>query len=200
MKIFDISIIKNGAIILFLYIAPVLLILINIIPFQYRFMILITTGLIIIVLAAFNKISKTEAGFNHKSLVPAIKDIIPATVICVFLSILYYKIYGTRVDNSSIPLYFYIFYILVSAPLQEFLYRSYLFYLVSKLGLSQYFWVISPALYALAHTIYNDFPIVIMSFVIGIYWAYHYSRFKNLYSVSLSHIILGIVAITTGIL
>lgn len=88
----------------------------------------------------------------------------------------------------------------VYAPLQEFLYRPYIFYILSEVNLSRYFLIVSPVLYALAHVIYNDIPTVILSLIIGIYWAYHYTRFKNLYSITFSHIVLGIVAIATGIL
>jgi membrane protease YdiL (CAAX protease family) len=141
-----------------------------------------------------------QIGFNRHNLIPALKDILPITLICAVLSILYYHFYGARIDNSGIPVHFYIFYILISAPLQEFLYRSYIFYILLEVKLSHYFLIVSSVLYALAHVIYNDIPTVVMSLVVGIYWSYHYERFKNLYSIAFSHIVLGIVAIATGIL
>jgi len=194
------TIIKNIIIIIVLYIIPVFLILSDTIPFRYRFITLGIVGLLTILSAFLKKTTWNEVGFRRNNLIPAIKNIIPITAICTVLSILYYHFYGARIDNSGIPVYFYVFYMLVSAPLQEFLYRSYIFYILSEVNLSRYFLMVSPVLYALAHVIYNDIPTVILSLIIGIYWAYHYTRFKNLYSVAFSHIVLGIVAIATGIL
>lgn len=194
------SIFGEIIIIIGLYVLPVILILVGIIPFGYRFITLGIVGLLIILSAILKKVSFSEVGFNQHNLIPALKNILPITVICTVLSILYYHFYGARIDNSGIPIYFYVFYMLVSAPLQEFLYRSYIFYILSEAKLSRYFLIISPVLYALAHVIYNDIPTVILSLIIGIYWAYHYTRFKNLYSIAFSHIVLGIVAIATGIL
>ena len=187
-------------IIALLYILPVILIFTGIIPFGFRFITLGIVGLLIILSAILKKIPLNQVGFNRHNLIPALKNISPITLICTILSILYYHFYGVRVDNSGIPVYFYIFYILISAPLQEFLYRSYIFYILSEVNLSRYFLIISAVLYALAHVVYNDIPTVILSLIIGIYWAYHYARFKNLYSIAFSHIVLGIVAIATGIL
>ena len=190
----------NTIIIVGLYILPVILIFTGIIPFDYRFITLGIVGLLIILSAILRRVSLSETGFNQPNLIPAIKNILPITLICACSSIFYYHFYGTRIDNSGIPIYFYAFYILLSAPLQEFLYRSYIFYILSEVNLSRYFLIISAVLYALAHVIYNDIPTVILSLIIGIYWAYHYIRFKNLYSIAFSHIVLGIVAIATGIL
>jgi uncharacterized protein len=200
MNAFRNIITKNIIIIIVLYIIPVFLILSDIIPFGYRFITLGIGGLLTILSAFLKKTTWNEVGFRRNNLILAIKNIIPITAICTVLSILYYYFYGSRIDNSEIPVHFYILYIFVSAPLQEFLYRSYIFYILSEINLSRYFLIISPVLYALAHIIYNDIPTVILSLIIGIYWAYHYRRFKNLYSIAFSHIILGIVAITTGIL
>ncbi len=183
-----------------LYILPVILIITGIVPFGFRFITLGIVGLLIILSSILKKAPLYEVGFNQNNLIPALKNIFPITVICTISSILYYHFYGARIDNSGIPVYFYVFYMLVSAPLQEFLYRSYIFYILSEVNLSRYFLIISAVLYALAHVIYNDIPTVVMSLIIGIYWAYHYTRFKNLYSIAFSHIVLGIVAIATGIL
>jgi membrane protease YdiL (CAAX protease family) len=200
MNTFKNTITKNIIIIIILYIIPVFLIISNIISFRYRFIILGIVGLLTILSAFLKKTTWNEIGCRRNNLIPAIKNIIPITAICTVLSILYYHFYGARIDNSGIPVYFYVFYMLVSAPLQEFLYRSYIFYILSEINLSRYFLIISPVLYALAHLIYNDILTVILSLIIGIYWAYHYRQFKNLYSIAFSHIVLGIVAIATGIL
>jgi hypothetical protein len=201
MKLLSSSQITTSVVISFLYILPVVLLLIKVIPFSDRFLVLAITGALIIGLALLNEISLADLGFNHQNLLPAIKDILPVTIISSVLMIAFYLKYGMRIDNSSIPWYFYVFYISLSSPLQEFLYRSYLFNQLAQIQLNQgSIIIITSILYSFAHSIYQDLLTILLSLIIGLYWGYHYNRFKNFYSITFSHTILGIVAILTGTL
>jgi hypothetical protein len=199
MKPLSSSQITTSVVISFLYILPVVLLLIKVIPFSDRFLVLAITGALIIGLALLNEISLADLGFNHQNLLPAIKDILPVTIISSVLMIAFYLNHGMRIDNTGIPWYFYVFYISLSSPLQEFLYRSYLFNRLAQIQLNQgSIIIITAILYSFAHSIYQDLLTVLLSLIIGLYWAYHYNRFKNFYSITLSHTILGIIAILTG--
>ncbi|TRT85043.1 MAG: CPBP family intramembrane metalloprotease [Microcystis aeruginosa Ma_AC_P_19900807_S299] len=199
MKLLSSSQITTSVVITFLYILPVVLLLIKVIPFSDRFLVLAITGALIIGLALLNEISLADLGFNHQNLLPAIKDILPVTIISSVLMIAFYLNHGMRIDNTGIPWYFYVFYISLSSPLQEFLYRSYLFNRLAQIQLNQgSIIIITAILYSFAHSIYQDLLTVLLSLIIGLYWAYHYNRFKNFYSITLSHTILGIIAILTG--
>jgi len=199
MKLLSSSQITTSVVISFLYILPVVLILTKVIPFSDRFLVLTITGVLIIGLAMLNEIALADLGFNHQNLLPAIKDILPVTIISSVLMIVFYLNHGMRIDNTGIPWYFYVFYISLSSPLQEFLYRSYLFNRLAQIQLNQgSIIIITAILYSFAHSIYQDLPTVLLSLIIGLYWAYHYNRFKNFYSITLSHTILGIIAILTG--
>lgn len=199
MKLLSSSQITTSVVISFLYILPVVLILTKVIPFSDRFLVLTITGVLIIGLAMLNEIALADLGFNHQNLLPAIKDILPVTIISSVLMIVFYLNHGMRIDNTGIPWYFYVFYISLSSPLQEFLYRSYLFNRLAQIQLNQgSIIIITAILYSFAHSIYQDLLTVLLSLIIGLYWAYHYNRFKNFYSITLSHTILGIIAILTG--
>ncbi|ELS46272.1 CPBP family intramembrane metalloprotease [Microcystis sp. LEGE 00066] len=199
MKLLSSSQITTSVVISFLYILPVVLILTKVIPFSDRFLVLTITGALIIGLAMLNEIAPADLGFNYQNLLPAIKDILPVTIISSVLMIVFYLNHGMRIDNTGIPWYFYVFYISLSSPLQEFLYRSYLFNRLAQIQLNQgYIIIITAILYSFAHSIYQDLLTVLLSLIIGLYWAYHYNRFKNFYSITLSHTILGIIAILTG--
>ncbi|MBD2596016.1 CPBP family intramembrane metalloprotease [Nostoc spongiaeforme FACHB-130] len=187
-------------IVLLIYILPVILILVGIIPFNFRFILLIIIAISVILYAKNTGILLEELGFKHNNTIPAIKSVLPVTFGLTGLIIIHYFIKGIRIDNSAIQWYFYLFFVIVSAPLQEFLYRGYLFYLFSKVGFSQYFLVTSSILYSFVHAIYWDLPTLLFTLVIGFIWGYHYTRFINLYSVIVSHILLGVVAIATGLL
>jgi membrane protease YdiL (CAAX protease family) len=199
MKLLSSSQITTSVVISFLYILPVVLILTKVISFSDRFLVLTITGALIIGLAMLNEIALADLGFNHQNLLPAIKDILPVTIISSVLMIVFYLNHGMRIDNTGIPWYFYVFYISLSSPLQEFLYRSYLFNRLAQIQLNQgSIIIITAILYSFAHSIYQDLLTVLLSLIIGLYWAYHYNRFKNFYSITLSHTILGIIAILTG--
>jgi len=199
MKLLSSSQITTSVVISFLYILPVVLILTKVIPFSDRFLVLTITGVLIIGLAMLNEIALADLGFNHQNLLPAIKDILPVTIISSVLMIIFYLNHGMRIDNTDITWYFYVFYISLSSPLQEFLYRSYLFNRLAQIQLNQgSIIIITAILYSFAHSIYQDLLTVLLSLIIGLYWAYHYNRFKNFYSITLSHTILGIIAILTG--
>ncbi|QLE54950.1 CPBP family intramembrane glutamic endopeptidase [Nostoc sp. TCL26-01] len=183
-----------------LYIFPVASMLVGFIPFGYRFLLLIIVFILVILSAMVKNLNLQELGFADDNLLPALRDILPITLGFIVLITLRYFLQGTRVDNSTLQWYFYLFFIFISAPIQEFLYRGYLLHLVSKLGFSQYFLAISSILYSFVHAIYWDLTTVLLTLIIGFIWGYHYIRFKNLYSVTLSHILLGLVALKTGLL
>jgi hypothetical protein len=106
MKPLSSSQITTSVVITFLYILPVVLLLIKVIPFSDRFLVLAITGALIIGLALLNEISLADLGFNHQNLLPAIKDILPVTIISSVLMIAFYLNHGMRIDNTGIPWYF----------------------------------------------------------------------------------------------
>ncbi|BAY26619.1 abortive infection protein [Calothrix sp. NIES-2100] len=192
--------IKFTFIVVILYICPIALMLVGLISFYYRFILLVLVTILVILYTRINQIKLEELGCTHQNLVPAVRDILPVTLGFALLMLVYYFLKGTRIDNSAIQWYFYLFFILVSTPFQEFLYRGYLFHLFSKVGFSEYFLVVSAILYSFVHVIYWDLPTLLFTLIIGLVWGYHYKNFQNLYSVIFSHSLLGVVAIATGLL
>lgn len=55
-------------------------------------------------------------------------------------------------------------------------------------------------MYSFVHIIYKDIITIILTFIIGIIWFYLYRKDKNLFGVSLSHCIVGILTIFLGII
>jgi uncharacterized protein len=126
-----------GSIVLFIYIIPSLLILGNIIDFKYRFILLLLAGLVLLLHAYLSRVNFSTIGWDFSSFTSAINHIYPITL-GFGLSIILAGIFqGQRLDNSHLNWYFYSFFILGSVPVQEFIYRSYLFHLCEAAGLSQ---------------------------------------------------------------
>lgn len=96
MKLLSSSQITTSVVISFLYILPVVLILTKVIPFSDRFLVLTITGALIIGLAMLNEIAPADLGFNYQNLLPAIKDILPVTIISSVLMIVFYLNHGMR--------------------------------------------------------------------------------------------------------
>lgn len=183
------------------FILPATLISLGVIPFDYRFTILILASIFLVTYIRITSIEIKDLGLAPHNTSTAIRAILPLTILLSIPMIIYFAAYGQRIDNSHVPWYFYIFAILISSPLQEFLYRGYLFHFFSAKGFGR--WkriVLSSLLYSYVHAIYHDVPTLVMTFVLGILWGLHYEKFRNLWSVSLSHAVLGFVAIATGII
>ena len=92
------------------------------------------------------------------------------------------------------------FYIIISCPIQEFLYRGVFGYFEKQYN-NKYIWLIlSSFCYAFMHVIYKDMLTCILTFIIGIIWYILYRKDYNLIGVSISHIIIGILTISLGII
>lgn len=192
--------IRAAALIVLFYILPPLAILTNIIPYQYRFPLLMAITPIMLMVKPDRNTSWEDVGITFKRLWQSILVIAPITILLVIPMVILAATSNTpRIDNSSLPLVFYIFYIFISCPFQEFGYRGYLFRLMQKLSFGKWSRVVVGALlYSFVHIIYRDIWTLVFTLIAGILWNIHYEKFRNLASVTLSHIILGTATILLG--
>jgi membrane protease YdiL (CAAX protease family) len=182
------------------YILPVLLIYLGLVPFRARFYILILAAIAILAIARLYRFSAVELGFTKQNLRSSLKAIALPTLASALLMFVYYMMQGARIDNSAYKWTFYLFFVGVSSPLQEFLYRGFLFGIFSRAKLA--IWVqilLSTLLYSFVHLIYQDVPTLLFTFIVGMFWGCHYAKFRNLHSIILSHSLLGAMAILVGL-
>lgn len=98
-------------------------------------------------------------GFTRKNLKASIKHILPITLIFALPIVLTLIVGWVRIDNSKIPWGFYLFFVFISSPSQEILYRGYLFHLLSEAGLNRLTSIgLSSILYSFVHLIYFRYP------------------------------------------
>jgi len=188
-------------IVCFAYILPVIIIFLEWVPFSCRFSILILAAIVILAIARLYRLSSLELGFTHNNLKKSFKVIAPSTLAFALLMVVYYFIQGTRIDNSTYKLAFYLFFVCVSSPIQEFLYRGFLFSIFSRAKFNIWLKILlSASLYSFVHLIYRDVFTLVSTFIIGILWGLHYVKFQNLYSIIFSHALLGTVAILVGLI
>lgn len=194
---------KVGALffILLIYILPVILVLFNIISYSYRFQVLLSASIIILIFSIISRTSPKDLGLTSKNFKISFTKIIPTTIIFSMPMLVAYLSGWSRIDNSSIPWMFYIFHIFISSPAQEFIYRGFLFNYLRIAGYDKtIILVVSSILYSFVHAIYYDIPTIIFTLICGFYWGMIYSKYKNLYSVIFSHSILGALTILAGLI
>lgn len=185
---------------LILYIMLPILILFNTTLFKYKFYILTIVCLLIYLLFRINKVSNKELGISKDNLIKSLKRNIP--IIFIFITtIIFFRLFNLNKYNPTETIYFYLFYIFISCPIQEFLYRGIFGYFEKSLVKNKYIiLIISSILYSFVHIIYKDYLTCTLTFLFGIVLYLLYRKDYNLFGVSISHIILGILTIYLGII
>ncbi len=94
---------------------------------------------------------------------------------------------------TNIALYERIFlYIFASAPIQELIFRGYLtFRLQQVIKSDKWVRIISVAVFTLAHLPFRSPIMLFVSLFLGIMFTQNYLKYKNLFSVSISHGLVG---------
>lgn len=182
------------------YILPVLLVYLGLVPFRARFYVLILAAIAILAIARLYRFSALELGFTKQNLRSSLKAIALPTLASALLMLIHYFTQAPRIDNSAYKWTFYLFFVGVSSPVQEFLYRGFLFSIFSRAKLAIWLQILlSTILYSFVHLIYRDVPTLLFTFIFGMFWGCHYAKFRNLNSIIISHSLLGAIAILVGL-
>lgn len=178
-----------------LFILPILLIKLGIIPVEWRFVLLYIWLLLIIGLAFQERYSLKELGIRTDNVREAIVPYTLFTIVgIVFILGIAYILDRQPAPESHRYGYFAFLFIPVSL-VQEFIYRSYLLTKLERIFYSPTIAItINAFLFAFLHIIYPQplalFPIGLLS---GFAFALLYHRYPNLLLISLSHMILNYV-------
>ncbi len=195
---------KNNLILLsivsLIYITLPLLILLGILSFDNKFLYLTIGAAIVYVVLRVIGFNNQELGITTKGTRESIKKVIPITIILTILGLIliYFRI--SRFYPTE-TMWFYSFYLFISSPVQEFLYRGALTSIFRRMNLSDSWnWGISSLLYSFVHIIYRDFLTCLLTLIIGLIWYKNYEKNRNIIGVSLSHAVLGAITIFAGII
>ena len=187
-------------IILIFYVLLPIIIFYNVILFKYKFYILTIVGCLIYLILRIAKINNKELGIKTKDILKSIKRNLPIIIILIILVITFKIIHLDKyTPNESIT--FYLFYVFISCPIQEFLYRGVFGYFESNLIRNKFIiLILSSFCYSFVHIIYKDLITCIFTFIFGFVLYLIYRKDYNLFGVSITHIILGILTIYLGII
>lgn len=185
-----------------IYLFPPVLVLAGVIPSRDRFALLSVVTIIAALYVWIRDDGLSALGFRTDTLRASVRynlGIILAAL--VVIAALFFT--GVLPLDSRPPWrWFLLFYLLVSCPAQEFLFRSVLFAEMGRAGFTRHSWQVglSSILYCFPHVIYRSVITLCVVLVIGIAWSYGFSRHRNFWGVALSHCMLGAVSIISGLI
>lgn len=181
----------------FFYALPILLLYFDVIPFRAYYAILLLMGLVLAAYSIQQGISAEELGFVRRNLVPALLYAVPFTVFGIILIVLASKFNLYRKVGTETVVWYYFFYLLVSAPVQEFIFRSLMLHELKMFfrGNKVVLILLSALLFALAHIFFHSLGVLAATFVAGVIWAWIFEHRPNFWAIWISHATLGAVAI-----
>jgi uncharacterized protein len=189
-----------GLLLVALYLPPAL-IAVGLIPFAYRYVVLVAMAAALAVLARQQGIPARELGLRTDNLMPAltVNAVLSIVVGSALLAVWWL---GLMRQPRAIDWWLFApFYVLVSCPAQEFLCRGFLFAQMRRHGITgagaQI--AVSAVTYAFLHIVHRDWLAALAPLAIGIVWAAIYRRHPNLWGVVVSHAILGLISIAIGL-
>lgn len=176
-------------------------IVLRLIPFELRFVFLTAVTPILFFLRPSKETRNADLGLTRQDIIKSVIQLIPVTVMLAIPIMVISALIEPRYDNSELTIFFYIFYVMVSCPFQEFVYRGYLFHALDVLQVRKWARIIVAAvLYSFVHIIYADPYILLFTFIAGVFWNIHYDKLRNLSGVTVSHAILGTLTIVLGLI
>ncbi len=182
------------------YLVIPLLIFFGIIAFEYKFIVLVVYGILSYAILRLNGVDKAKLGLTVKNWQSSLLSVVGLTLLFVVLALLTYRFGYARFQPTETVL-FYLFYVFISSPVQEFLYRGVTTYFGKSFGLSVWLIVlISSMLYSLVHIIYKDWILVVATFGLGVIWHRVYLKTNSLVGVMLSHSVFGALTIFLGLI
>jgi membrane protease YdiL (CAAX protease family) len=191
-----------ACLVLLIYVLPVTLILADVIPFRYRFVVLLAMAVVVLVVEKGRGRSWRELGFRADSRRGSlVANGVLSAVLLVGLA-LAYAFHAFTTPGARESVLFYVFYVLVSSPSQEFLFRSVVFGEMERAQIkgARLQVPICTLVYVFPHAIYKSVSTLLVVAAIGIVWSAIYYRYRHWGGVALSHAVLGATSIAVGLI
>lgn len=165
---------------------------------SYRY-VLVVGAFFFVLLALFSAVPIEQLGLDSPK--RGIKSWVVMTISgVVLLTILSFMPFVVKPDNperTKITL----FYLFISAPLQELIYRGFLSWFLEK-NINDMFLevLVAGVIFAWGHIMFGSSWFLSYTLVIGVVWYFMFKRTKNLYGAVISHAILGTLAGMLGLI
>ena len=185
--------------ILYLFIAPVLLLYFKVIPGDFRFIMLLGISVLLYGIVKHNHWTFGDLGIKKKFM----KDFLPYTLFTIggvfFLVWLSEVVPHEPFLKWWVSMKFLAFFIPISI-LQEIAFRGILMNMLKRAFSNKIFIIgLNAVVFSLMHVIYLNSTFVLpMTFIAGVGFAWIYYEYENLTLISISHTILNFVAMILG--
>jgi uncharacterized protein len=195
------SLFRFASLLLIAFYLPPLLIAVGLIPFAYRYVVLVAMAAALAILAVQQGIPARDLGLRTDNLKPALAVNARLSLVVGSALVAVYWFGLMRYPRAIDWWWFVPFYVLVSCPAQEFLCRGFLFAEMKRRGITgaapQI--AVSAVSYAFLHIVYKDWLALLAPLAIGMVWGAIYRRYPNLWGVVGSHAVLGLISIAIGL-
>lgn len=195
------SLLRFLPVLLLLFFLPAALIAAGFIPFTFRLPLLLLSFCFTVLYSVYRGFTLGELGIRADNLGKSLMVNIVLTLL--FSALLGLLFYFELIPGPFYPALtvFFPFYLLLSSPMQEFLFRGFVFAEMRAAGVRSASMLIlfSAFSFSFIHIIYGDWLTLALTFGIGLLWAGIYYWIPNLAGVSLFHGVVGLLAVLAGV-
>ncbi|MCK5832874.1 CPBP family intramembrane metalloprotease [bacterium] len=171
------------------------------IPFAYRFWLFSFIAVFLVLICFTQGIGIKKLGLRFDNLRQSlIWNTIALLLVLAFIFAIFAENIFQRQEKEFFN-HFYLIYVLLIVPVQEFIFRGFVFAELDKAGIkgqaAQI--IISAILFSYVHIIYRNPIFLVATFLLGIIWGITYNRHPNIIGTMASHAIIGIISFYLGI-
>jgi uncharacterized protein len=187
---------------LFTFFVPTTLIWLEIIPFKYRFYVFFFILMGFLFYCFLRRYSFYELGFRTDNLSNSLHwNLLFCAVgaVCLYTTC---KAGLLRPRNVTYLPFAYAAYIFLLGPVQEVVFRGILFAEMKRMRVLDSRWIVvlSTLPFCFLHVIYRQPSLLLITFVSGMVWGVIFRRWPNIWGISLSHSLLGSLAMFLGVI
>ena len=182
------------------YLMLPILIYIGVIPWNMKFAALVVGAVAMYIVMRILGHTHSDIGITRQRTIYSLKTVLPITIALLIATGLFLLLEKPRFSPTE-GIGFYVFYILISCPAQELLFRGILSRMLQELRLHRVLELgVAATLFGYVHIIYGDMLTVVVMSIVGLFWYRAYQRSSNIIGVTISHVVLGVMTIALGII
>lgn len=182
------------------YLMLPILICIGVIPWNMKFLALVVGAVAMYIVMRILGHTHSDIGITRQRTIYSLKTVLPITIALIIAAGLFLLLEKPRFSPTE-GIGFYVFYILISCPAQELLFRGILSRILQELRLHRALELsVAAALFGYVHIIYGDMLTVVVMSIVGLFWYRAYQQSLNVIGVTISHVVLGVMMIALGII
>ncbi len=182
------------------YLMLPILICTGVIPWNMKFVALVVGAVMMYIVMRILGNTHSDIGITRQRTIYSLKTVLPITIALIIAAGLFLLLEKPRFSPTE-GIGFYVFYVLISCPAQELLFRGILSRMLQELRLHRVLELgAAAALFGYVHIIYGDMLTVVVMSIVGLFWYQAYQQSLNVIGVTISHVVLGVMTIALGII